>query len=164
MLRIDQIVEALHAELKPFVKAQRGSIAVATDGMNALELLLWSDCGIKVILCWAGDSARDQSQTDCVVRNDLEIFVGYALGLPADAGLDLFTNRVDRPSLLKLVNDVRAFVLSCVFPEESTMERLEYGDCKVVTLPNGTPLSAYRFTVHLEAGVDVADEREVTVT
>jgi len=129
-----------------------------------LELLLWAPRGMLAVIHWSGDTGSDDAQQDHIARQALDVTVGYALGLPADAGLDLFTNRVDRPSLLKIVNDVRAQALALAFPDDdATMRFLEYGDCKGVSMPNGTPLAAYRFTVYLEAGVDVADQTTVEI-
>jgi hypothetical protein len=158
MLRADQLVKAVHDGLLPHVKSVRGALRVATDPMQVLELLLWAPRGVLVVLSWAGDNGTDDAGEDHVARQGLDVTVGYALGLPADAGLDLFKNRLERPSLLKLLDDVRAKVLAMVLPEDVTAERFEYGDCKGVTLPNGTPLAAYRFTVYIEAGLAVAEE------
>jgi len=153
-MRLDEILEALRADLEPWVKTKRGQLSIALDPWNVLELLVNGPQGFQVILHWGGDDATGDQPAEPLADNTLEVIVGYNLGLNARPDLALVKNLPERPSLLKLVNDVRARVLSYVFPPDVTMQTPEYAGCKPVTLPEGIPLAAYKFQVKLTALVE----------
>jgi len=164
MLRIDQIVAGLEAKLRPFVKGLKGRLVVAGDPLSALEVLLWSERGLVVVLCYTGDDTQAEAAPDDVASQRLELTVGYGLGLKVGQEEALFSNRVDRPSLYKLLDQVRAYALSIVFPaDDTTGERLRYRGCAAVALPSGMPLAAYRLTLELDAGVTVGEDVEIEI-
>jgi hypothetical protein len=160
-MRIDQIVNTLRVSLDTYVDTLKGRLHVATDPWHPLEILAVSPRGCLVVLHWGGDEVAGQADTMIVARNVLEIYVGYGLGLQRDPDIASMVNRTDRPSLLKLVNDVRGYVLGCLFPADETERIPEYGGCVPVVLPSGFPLAAYKFTVRLDAAVDVGDSVEL---
>ncbi|MFA5058267.1 MAG: hypothetical protein WC485_09155 [Opitutaceae bacterium] len=162
-MTIPEIMQAIHADLADWVGEHKGTLSVAKDPWNVLELLTQGPAGFLVVLHWAGDDALGEQEQDPLAGNQIDVIVGYNLALEPQPEVALFKPRGTRPALLALVNDCRARVLSMVFPDDhETTRALGYGGAEAVTLPNGWPLAAYKFRVRLDAAVDVDDQREVT--
>lgn len=159
-MRIDQFVNAVFTSLEQWAVDNKGRASVATDPLNALELLVFGPRGVHVSLFWAGDDDVGGAKGVAECANRLEITVGFSLGLDPNEGYGLFKSRGSRPNLLQLVNDCRKHVLAMRFPSESNPvdELTTYGGCQPVALPTGDPLAAYKFTVTFDSAMDTADE------
>lgn len=162
-LKIDQIVRAFHDDLASWLKEQKGVLSIARDPIEPLEILTQSPEKFIVVLLWNGDDQLGDEAAQPLASNSIEVYVGRGLGLAAMPQQAVVFNRAGSSSLLRLVNDVRARVLSLAFPEDETMETPGYAGCVPVTLPNNVPLAAYKFTVRLQAEIEVAEEREAEI-
>ena len=156
-MRIDEIVAAMQADLLPWVTTQKGKLSIAKDLWNVLEILCQGPQGLQVIVAWAGDSEEGGQDQEPLSTNNLEVVIGYNLGLDAAPDAGLVKSTVARPSLLKLVDDLRAHVLTLQFPEDETSQFLAYGGTVPVTMPNGIPLAAYRIRTRLTTKVETEE-------
>lgn len=163
MITIDHILRAFHDDLLPWLKERKGELSIARDPIEPLEILTQAPGKFLVILHWAGDDQVGDQDAEAIGNNAIEIYVGRGLGLTSVPQQALLINRPGGPGLLRLVNDVRARVLSLGFPQDDTLETLAYGGAQAVTLPNGVALAAYKFTVRLQAEIEVEETREAEI-
>lgn len=154
-----KLIAALEPPIENLVRSRyKGRVAVARDALHALQLLLWSVPGLLVVLHFGGDDSTDEAGVDHVAAHTIEVTVGQALGLQANQELSVYQELPGNPALLTAMSEIRAYVLAMQFPEEETNVTPEYGNCVAVTLPGGLPLAAYRFSVRLNALLDVDDD------
>lgn len=173
-MRIDQIVKTLHDELEDWARSRQMRVSMARDPFDVLEVLAIGPRDAVIIVADAGDEPVDPDLGD-VDREDgvvgpvnqlLEVTVGQGLGLDVVKDWRLIAGRGNRKSVLRHVNEVRAFVLSLVYPDnDETTRRLSYRGREPVVTPEGVPLAAYKLRFGLIASVDVdadhdADELE----
>jgi hypothetical protein len=164
-MRPDQILESVKNDLDAWAAALTGAkarISVAKDPWNALELLVQGPAGLIVVIHWAGDEGNGRTG-DPKADNTLEVIVGYNLGLTLPLDQALFKSTVDRPSLLKYVNDVRARLLTIQFPADETIQTTFYAGCEPVVAPQGIPLAAYRIRARLDAIVETEEDMRPAV-
>jgi hypothetical protein len=151
-----EILRAIQADLKEWAGTVRGQISIAKDPWNVLEILSESPVGVRVILHWAGDKQLGDWDDAPLATANIEVVLGYAMGLVKDPGGDLVNAQFNaRPSVLDLVSDLRGRLLSRTVdsdpgsPDESA-DTLRYVGTEPVTLPDGTPTHAYRMKFELD--------------
>lgn len=151
-MRIEQIIEAIKNDLDAYAdeQEQKVRVSVAGDPLNVLESLITGPAGYMVVLHWAGDQMTGRHQ-DPKSANQIEVVVGYNLGLRMPLEEAIWKTTEKRPSLLKLVGDVRSWLLTLQFPEDETDQFFTYQGTETVVTPSGIPLAAYRIRVSIDA-------------
>ncbi len=164
-MHTDKIPKAIYDDLLTWVQAQKGRLCLARDPLEVIELLTTGPLGFVVILGFGGDGSGQEGTEDLVTEQKIEVTVGMNLGLEFDKGLMLFKTKGTRVNLLRLFSLCRARVLSLSFPAstEDTGQTLRYGGSEAVTMPSGFPLSAYKFSVHLDAVIETDEPREAVI-
>lgn len=136
------------------VRGMKQDVSVAKDPWHVIEILAASPRGLRLVVHWAGEEPLGEEPMAPLSTQRVEVIVGYALGLKASADAALVENTADRPSLLKIVADVRARVLGMVFSEMDASEGLfRYRGAEPVETPEGVPLAAYRLKFELDASM-----------
>ena len=150
------ILRAIQADLKEWVGTVRGQISIAKDPWNVLEILAESPSGLRAILHWAGDKQLGDRDDAPLATANVEVILGYSMGLSKDPGSDLVNAQFNaRPAVLDLVSDLRGRLLSIPLnsdpenPDEAA-ETLRNVGAEPVTLPDGTPTHAYRLKFELD--------------
>jgi hypothetical protein len=150
------ILRVIQADLKEWAGTVRGQISIAKDPWNVLEILAESPSGLRAILHWAGDRQLGDQDDAPLASANVEVILGYAMGLSKDPGSDLVNPQFNaRPAVLDLVSELRGRLLSLDFdsdPEnaDESAETLRYVGTEPVTLPDGTPTHAYRLKFELD--------------
>lgn len=167
-MRIDEIVKKLHDALATWGTAEKLRVSVARDPFDVLEVLTVGPEDALIIVQWDGDDPEDpefgeDEATAGPARQNLNVIVGAGLGLSAQKDWRLIAGRGSRKSVLRRVDEARAFVLSLRFPDDETsLRRLQYRGTEPMSTPDGIPLAAYRMRFSLLAAITVtATETEV---
>ncbi|BET67207.1 hypothetical protein ASA1KI_21250 [Opitutales bacterium ASA1] len=149
----DTLLQTVHDDLAPWVRARRGLLSVAADPYQFLEVLAEAPQGWRAVLHWAGDESGGSHPLEgAFVDHELHLGISANPGLTIAADVALFGPRAgNTPAILRLVALARAHVRGLVLrtPEEDTEQYLHYRGCAPVVMPEGIPLRAYRlrFTV-----------------
>lgn len=142
----DELLKLLRDHLQTLAGEVKAHVTLASDPWNMLELLSENPAGARFILHWDGDDNVSQSpEAASFCDNVIEI------GVTANPGLTVQPDRVlmeARPGaglpILQLVARVRRHMREIDLPAEVSEGRIRYAGCKPVTLPDGTPLKAFR--------------------
>lgn len=161
-MRIDQILQAVAVDLNDLAKAKSATVAIAEDLFHVIDILVNGPAGFQLIVSWGGDDAVGEQPGHPLAETIIDITVGFNPGLGIQPGNALVKNTATRDSLLKLINDVRARALTLQFPETETSQIPEYSGCRPVSLPDGIPLKAYKFSIKLTAAVDTDADYRIT--
>jgi hypothetical protein len=146
----EQILSLLVDDLTVFTKSNKGTISVAADPWNFLELLAEAPQGWRCVVHWAGDENLQPDIPAAFLKNEFHVGVTANLGLTIKPGEAVMKKRPGgTPSLLKLVALTRDRVRSFVFPPEVTSMHPQLLGTDPVTLPDGTPLAGYRLRFSL---------------
>ncbi len=155
----EQLLQYLHDDLVPFVREYKGTLSVARDPWNFLELLGEAPSGWRCVLHWAGDENQMQDAPAAFNKNEFHLGVTCNLGLTAAPGEATMKKRPGgAPSLLRLVQLTRERVRGLVFPQGTTGQP-NYLGCDPVSLPDGTPLAGYRLRFSLISADDPVTPR-----
>jgi hypothetical protein len=137
-------------------------ISIAKDPWHVMEMLANSPRGLRLIVHWAGDDPLGDEPADPMETQSIEVITGYSLGLKASVDAALVENTADRPSLLKIVSEVKVRVLSMVFRAPNASDGLfRYGGTKPEETPEGVPLAAYRSKFELDTTMPEIRQVEV---
>lgn len=165
----DRIASLVKAGLTPYAVPKKGSVVVARDPFDVLELLLAGPRGMALVVHYAGGEAAggDFGEAESVNEETdelIEVVVGTAMGPEATNELRLLKDSGSRPGLLQRVAEVRAKVLAFVFPdEETTLRRFKYRGCESVTTPEGYALAAYRLRFALRCVIEIEADEEIVL-
>lgn len=146
----EELLTILHEDLTPFTRELKGTLSVAADPWNFLELLAEAPQGWRLVLHWAGDE-NQMTEVPGAAINKSEFHVGITcnLGLTAKPGEAVMRKRPgNAPSLLRLMTMTRDRVKSFVFPDGTSGQAIYLG-ADPITLPDGTPLAGYRLRFSL---------------
>ncbi|WP_043588981.1 hypothetical protein [Geminisphaera colitermitum] len=160
----DALLAELHADLEPWLRANKGTLSVAADPYNFLELLADSPSAFRVVLHWAGEqNPSDQEGAGVFAPQKFDLGVTANLGLTATPEIALFKPgpNATRPPLLQLVAAVRDRVRGYTWPAGNTTRYMLYRGCDPVTLPDAMPLRAYRLQFQLTIGLPPAYYRNL---
>ena len=152
-LRIDQIVSSIQAALQAFAQglSPAGTVSIARDPFNVLELLAANPSGYRLILHWAGDENVSELPFVPLLRHKIEVVFGSNLGLTAKPDLALVQQIGDRPALFAQVDNLRSLLLGLQFANDTTGGFLEYAGAEPLIIPDGVPLAAYTLKFGLRA-------------
>ncbi len=152
-LEPDVLLNLLEEDLLPWMKEQKGQLSLAEEPWHFLELLAESPQGWRGVLHFDGDENRMQSADEgAFLRNRFSFGVSCQKGLGVKAGQVLHKPRPGGGlALLKLIALSRLRIRSFVFPADVSQRYVHYIGCDPVTLPDGTPLAAYRLRFELTA-------------
>jgi hypothetical protein len=155
-LRPDEILKMLKADIDSFAGQNKAQVSIAKDPWNVLEILSESPSGFRVILHWAGDKQLGDWDDAPLATANIEVVIGYAIGLSKEPGQELITSQFNtRPSVLKLVSDLRERVLTFDFDCDSASsdeagDTARYVGCDPIVLPDGTQTHAYKLKFELD--------------
>lgn len=136
------------------VRGMKPQISVAKDPWHVVEILVQSPQGLRLIVHWAGEAALGDEPAAPLATQRIHVVIGYALGLRASADAALVENTAARPSLLRIVSDVRERVLSMAFGAADASEGLfRYAGADPEETPEGVPLAAYRLRFELDTSL-----------
>jgi hypothetical protein len=159
------ILKSLQAHLAPYVKARKGTLSIADDDWNALEILANSPAGFLVILHWAGDKPQDEDgEYEGVTLNQLEAIVRVAKRPVAKPGADLVAGVAGgQEPLYVLISQLRAKVRAWRKDgnDQTNEGEYRYLGCESVLHPgDGFPLRAFKLKFGLQAAVSTDDGTE----
>ena len=164
------ILEACRADLAAWAAAQapRGEVFVARDPIEPLLLLLGARSeGFRVVLSLGRDESADRENPALVINTTVQMVVQSGEGLRADRSILAWKGESGRPSLLRLVRDVRFRALCWKFNTSLVHRgRLFYDGAEPYVPPDGVPLAAYQLTFHFRAAGRApleSDRVEITV-
>jgi hypothetical protein len=152
------LTRMIHAWAKQHYRAM--TVHRATDAWNAVELLCQGPREYRAVVAYAGDTAPDEGPFSLIVTHGWDVYVTFPLGLHADPGRVLTEGTPERPSLLRMCDELKAFCLALRWPDELTEGAMKYGGSDPATLPDGLPLAAYRMRLTLTAATATAPEAE----
>jgi hypothetical protein len=133
------------------VAGMKPAASVAKDPWHVIEILMTSPRGLRLVTHWAGEEPLGDEPEAPLSTQRVEVIVGYALGLKSSADAALVENTDERPSLLRIVAEVRGRVLSMAFGAGDASEGLfRYRGAEPVETPEGVPLAAYRLKFELD--------------
>lgn len=157
----DQLITFLEADLAKFAKSEKGTLSLAADPLNFLELLAQAPGNCHLVLHWAGD--ENQSAAGLTVpfnRNEMHVGVTINFGLAAKPGEAAIKKRPNGgKSLLKLVQLTRERVRTLVHPDNTCDRHYTYLAADPAILPDGTPLSGYRLRFAITTSDEAATPR-----
>jgi hypothetical protein len=156
----DAIIAELRDDLTPWAKEKKGTVSVATDPYNFLELLAQSPVGFQVVLHWDGEAlSGDEPQSASIAVQKISAGVTFNTGLTVNPSEALVKASPIRPALLKLLTQVRDRIRSYNFPADTTGQYLLYKGADPVVLPEGLPLAGFRLNFELTIGLPEIDYR-----
>ncbi len=144
------------------IAGMKPEISVAKDPWHVMEILMISPRGLRLVVHWGGEDPLGDEPAAPLSTQRVDAIVGYALGLKATADAALIENAAERPSLLKIVADVRQRVLSMAFGAADASEGMfRYRGAEPVETPEGVPLAAYRLKFELDTTMPEIRQMEV---
>lgn len=152
-ISIPELIRGLYEYLAAWCKTRRVQIKVARDPWHSVFLLTQAPQGSMLVLHWAGDSEFGNNLHCPVSRNRFEITLTRPVGPEEEPSRRDFQGAAGGESLLGLLNELREKVLTYSPPAGATAGRVRYKSADPVTTPQGFPLSAYKLTVEIDAGV-----------
>ncbi len=152
-ITISQLVKGLYTDLQAWCKGKGIELRVARDAWHSYYLLSNAQDGFLCVLQWSGDDEFGGVIQCPVARNAFEVVLARFVGADPEPGLSAFEDATGPGSLLGLLDQLRARLLSYAPAQQTTLGRIRYKHTKPVVSPDGFPYSAYRITVELDAGV-----------
>lgn len=143
-------VAAVAAIVKAWTDAAKGEFRVAEDPTDPYVLLASGSFKSFIVVLAFADAAPAGGNVIAAEMQDvvLDIFIGRAIDLRADPGAWLYKDAADSgpEALLTLLDEMRAEVLDIEFATDNDTETATAQNMGVtsVSLPDGTPLRAYR--------------------
>jgi hypothetical protein len=147
-----QVIRYLRDALDQFARQNRGTVHLAKDPWNVLELLAENPAGFRCIVHWAGDKNignRDGVENLPLVTAILQVTLSNNLGLTASPEQALAEAVPGRQPLLQLLGLAREKVLRITWPE-NLCDPIRYVGTDPVGTPEGVPLAAYMMTFELD--------------
>lgn len=160
-MRLDQFIAYLAADLDQWTKEQGGQFHVARDPLHPYVILAGAaSSGFVVILSYAGGQALNKEQHPHGMRDAaIELFLGHPMDLRSDPGAWLFKNDGTGDSMLKRMDALQDRVLTICFDNGDRRDKAyaEYGGEESATLPDGTPLRAFKLRVSWPIPITITD-------
>jgi hypothetical protein len=153
---------AIESDLQGWVPPSGAKVAlsIASDPFEVLEILADSPAGVRVILLWKGDDDLSQGTPIGIVDNHLEITISHNRGLKVRSGQSLYQSSATRPSLIALLDSLRARLRSLGFMEDDgSISPMEYKGCDPVVTPEGLRLDAYTLRFQVTGALTVVPDR-----
>lgn len=160
------LLQALYADLLPWVRSQSGQLSVAGSYVEVLDVLTAGPRSWLCILEWMGEEslAPDDAQPyHGVMRQSLACYCAIPQGLRPAPGEHLWLSASGRTLIERteaLRDRIRAIRITP--PGHSTSE-LHYRGCAQVLTPEGLPLAAMRLEFALITALPQPDYRDVQV-
>lgn len=156
-----EILQALHADLAPYVAAQHGDLSISGTYVETLDLLAAKPGGFLCIMEWLGEENPDDLGFVGVMSQEIGIYVSINPGLPAQRGKALWASPGGK-TLLEHINRIRDRVREIRLPDnEDTDREFNYRECRQVVTPEGIPLRAYRLLFRIHNAISDPDYRNV---
>lgn len=154
-MNLPELGAALEAFLAPLVAAQGGKLLVAADPEEPFAILAAGRYRGLVAILAIGDADADPDLDAGMEVVHLEITVGQAIDLRAEPGW-LFAERPagEGKSLLANLTELRARVLGLELTTGTGTKQFRNEGLNAVTLPDGTPLRAWKFRASIPIEVE----------
>jgi hypothetical protein len=158
-MRLDDFMAKLSGDLEKWTVEQGGKFHVARDPLHPYVILAGGAYAtFVVILSYVGGKKQGGDEHPHAMRSAaVEVFIGHPVDLRSDPTAWLFKNDGQSESMLKQLNDLAARLLTIVFSngERNDAAYAEYEGEEQATLPNGTPLKAYKLTASWPLTIEV---------
>ncbi len=145
---------SLRDGLESWATANKGKIQIASDPFHALDLLLQSPIGFRVVVWWDGDEPSTDIHQAGIVVNRLKVSIGYGRGLAKDPSTGLTTGRAGQKALYALISELRSKVRAIQFSDptdEISSVWAAYRGTTGVVVPEGIAIDAYDLNFTLES-------------
>ena len=152
-LSIVELLKRTKTGLAPWLAANKAQLSIASDELDALEILQNSPVGLRVVLLWNGDDLAS-SNAGGIVNNSLAVIVSYTRGLKLASASAKIEARPGQKPLFEIVENLRAAirVIQITEAEETVAQHnLQYVGTKPYALPDNMPLDAYQLSWTLHA-------------
>lgn len=143
-LEPDQLLDLLVQDLTPWMAEMKGTLSVASDPWNFLDLLSQSPSGWRGVLHFEGDDNRQEHVDEGCFLN-----YRFSFGITAQKGLTvrpeerLYKSTAEIPAITRLLAAARLRIRSLAFPADVSQRLVKYTGCSPAILPDGTPLLGY---------------------
>jgi hypothetical protein len=158
------LLEALRADLEPWLKTLKGFCSVARDPLNVLELLAEAPAGFRVILTFDGDEvplSQTAGYPPPIVRTRLRAIVSCNPGLRLARDHAILKGNVARDSLLAILATVRKRMMGYRWPTTLVHEgAMSYEGTRPYEFPEFLPFAAYAMTFSLVHVIPLPAEGE----
>ncbi len=157
------ILQALHADLAPYVATHKGQLSVSGTYVETLDALSVTPQGFLVILEWLGEetTAEINQAYIGVMRQEIGIYVAHQPGLPLKQGEGLWLTPGGK-TLLERCNAIRDRIREIRLPDlQETTREFDYRGARQVLTPDGLPLRAFRLEFHLHNALPEPEYRNV---
>lgn len=160
-MRLDEFMAYLAPPIEAWTKEHGGQFRVATDPLHPYVLLAGSNASIfLVILSYSGGQPLNTEQHPHGMRMaKVELFLGHPMDLRSEPGAWLFKSDGVSESILKRLDSLQARLLTICFDngERHDKSYAEYGGEEPATLPDGTPLRAFKCTASWPIPITISD-------
>ena len=150
-LSTDELLRFIRDSIGPWVAARRGTLSIAADPWNVLEILGTRPGGFRVVVLWAGDKKRGEHEEAGVVDHSFQIVTGMGRALTREPGLHLADGASGAEPLYKLIGELREVLRGLQFPDGVTEGALNYLGTDSFTTPEGLAIDSYVSTFQLGA-------------
>jgi len=156
-LTVAGLMLLLSADVTASAKGHRGTVSVAGDRFNAVELLGQSAGQLRFIISYSGWKKRGDYEETRAVDHTFKVCVSTGRLMTAVQGAGLMQIVAGQKPLFDLVNRLGARLHAIEFPDKVTEGTLDITDCNEVQTPDGTLVDAYEITATL--GATQSDEQ-----
>ena len=162
-MRLEQFIALLASDLDAWTKESGGVFLVARDPLDPLVILSAGNYNsFVVILSYLGGATLNADEHPHGIEDaSVEVYLGHAIDLRAKPGAWLFIDDGAKRSMLKQLNDLRGRLLTIVFSNGPNCDDA-YATAQGIaqaSLPDGTPLKAYKVTASWPLTIDVDAEK-----
>lgn len=162
-MRLDEFIGFLAPDIESWTKENGGQFFVARDPLHPYVILAGANSStFVVILSYVGGQPLNGDQHPHGMRSaKVEVFIGHPMDLRSDPGAWLFKNDGTGESILKRIDALQDHVLTIAFDNGEKRDKAyaEYGGEEAATLPDGTPLRAYKFPVAWPIPITITESK-----
>lgn len=152
---------SLRDGLEAWATANKGKVQIAGDPFHALDLLLQSPIGFRVVVWWDGDEPATDIHQAGIVSNRLKVSISYGRGLAKDPSASLVSGRASQKPLYELISDLRSKVRAIEFSnqaDEISSVWAAYRGTTPIVVPEGIAIDAYDLNFTLESVIACESE------
>lgn len=150
-LTVAALMLLLRNDLTAWAKPLGGSVSIASERFNALELMQQQPGALRVIVSYGGWKKRGDYEETAAVDHTFKFCISTARILTAIAGDGMIVPVAGKTPLFELTDKLGARLRSVEFPDGVTECTLDLIECSEVTTPEGTRVDAYEITASLGA-------------
>jgi hypothetical protein len=150
-LTVAALMLLLRNDVTAWAKPLGGTVSVASERFNALELLQQQPGAMRVVISYGGWKKRGDYEETRAVDHTFKFCISTARVLTAIAGDGMIVPVAGKTPLFELTDKLSAKLRAIELPDGSTEGTLDLIECGEVTTPEGTRVDAYEITATLGA-------------